>query len=364
LLVDDEVTESVPTGEESVTTEATGELDNSTVAAGEEPLEAETDTTESDGRPRNPDGTFAPKAPQAEPQGAEAPPIAPEATAQTPAPSVESKPFVFKADKREYTIEGATLTPQGDLIVPASQLQRTQQILSQGVYLEQNWRRQESEWKQRIEAAEKKAAPQDLVERETRANALLAELQAVLTDEDRLTDFISNLQVNGPALMAKAQARIYQEQLQKYQQAETQQQTQAQSEQAEAEEAEAFTEVMAEMKTDQRFKVFTPEDWQEFEDEMLGLKPVLFLNKDDGPEGPGKYLDVARMVNTALRQAKLLSRAQEIAQKQVSAVKQATQFNAARVPTQQPPKVPAPVVEAEKTPQNWDDWKKRNGIFN
>lgn len=367
MAVDTEVLEpEAMSGEESGVAGSTEAPEESAAIDPGEELGEVAPQTDDDGQPRDEHGRFATKSSQAEPQadGSTGPiaPVAPTDPNAAPPDTTQSEgqPFVFKSDKRDFTIEGARVFPGEGLYVPESEIARTQQLLSQGVYLEQNWRKQETTWQQRLADAEARAAPGDLVEREQRAEALLAELTAVLTDEDKMVEFVQNLNVNGPALMERARARELQDKLNKYQQQERQVTTEAQGQQEQQDKTAAFQETLDAMKGDPRFRVFTPEDWQEYAEEMAELESVLFVRKEDG-----LYLDQGRMVKAAERQARLLGKAQQIAMKQVQGVKKAVEFNAARTASrvQAPPPATTPSEPKERRRETLDEWKKRNGIF-
>lgn len=328
--VSDELDVSTPAEESDVT---------ESVAASDEGESAEPESEDPD-RPRDANGRFLPKSPQEEPQALAAPP--------TPVDTTEpqGKPFVVRSDRQEYTLDGAVLTDKG-LLVETSQVQNVQQLISEGIYYRKNGRRMAQE----LEDLRKQAAPQDLIEREKRANALLAELDTVLADPEALGEFYNNLQAHGPALKERARARLLEQRLKEIEGKTNSEQAQQEQQQEYEEKVSAFQETVVALKSDQRFKLFTEVDWTEYVQEMEDLEPVLFVRQEDG-----LYLDEGRMLRAAEKRAALLNRA---AQKAVG-LNKATQFNQARG------KTPAPVVpqavEAPVTiepPQTRDEWLAR-----
>ena len=350
-MIVDETEDSAPElADEVGLAESDGELEVSTdESVGDEPITDSSDTTDAEGRPRNPDGTFAPK-PQDGPQAEATPALEPTAPTADAAP----EPFTFKSDKQSFSLDGAQYIKGEGVYIPESQMERTRQLLSNGVYLERNWQRQKQEWETRIAETEQRVA-KDVIEREQRANALLAELDQVLSNPEALQTFYENLTVHGPALKERAKARILEERLREIEGKTTsQQQEQSQAQEAE-DKVEAFRETVEQLKADPRFKVFSESDWQEYEQEMADLESVLFVRQEDG-----LYIDTDRMLKSAERRASLLSRIT----KQSTDLNKAASFNRLRSQHKPKPSEVREVVREEEAPKpkTRDEWRRQIGL--
>ena len=359
MVEEEEVMETVvEAGEELAETESAEESTEVTASLDEESTEATAETTTDGDRPRNPDGTFAPRKQEDGPPSATVAPSEPPATP----PNVEPRPFTFQSDKMEYSLDGAQYKEGEGVFIPESQLQRTKQLLSNAVYFEKNWKRQEQDWKRQLEQA--KAPSPELKEKEDRANALLQELDAVLSSQEALSQFYENLQSQGPALKERAKARMLEQKLAEIENAKKSEQSIVEEQQEQEEKVEAFRETVAELKADPRFKLFTEQDWEDYEQEMAELEGVLFVKLEDGPEGPGTYIDTAKMVKMAERRAAILGRVTQ----QSTSIQKAMDFNKFRAkpktstPTAQVPQKEVVATTEQKKPGNRDEWLRSLGV--
>lgn len=144
-----------PTDVSTETTDATPEAPAPDTTA-PEPAAA---PTEQAARTRDPatgrfikaDGTLEPEA--AAPTGG-APPASPPTAPQTPVVPVASDPWTFRAGGQRIPITGATVSPEGNLTIPADQIPNVRQLLGEGMAYRTTFRQREQEHQRAIKEAE------------------------------------------------------------------------------------------------------------------------------------------------------------------------------------------------------------------
>lgn len=121
--------------------------------AGDEPAAADTSTAAA--RARDEKGRFT----KAEREAAEAlaaaePTVAP-VVASPPAPSAPppAMPWTFRAGGQRIPIQGATVSPEGTLQIPADQVPNIRQLLGEGMAYRTTFRQKEQEWQTKVESA-------------------------------------------------------------------------------------------------------------------------------------------------------------------------------------------------------------------
>lgn len=346
-----EATETEPLETEEVLADSTETPEDVQLeATGEEP-QAES-TTDTEGKPRDQKGRFAPKA-TTEPQ---ADALADEAiTSEAPEieqPEPERQPFVFKAARQDYTIEGAVYIPGEGLAIPDDQIAQVRQLLSEGAFARTEGRRQTQALEQKIKVLE--SAPKS-TDAEDRANAILKQLDQVLSSPEAAMEFIANLEIQGPILRERARADLAEKRYNDIHSTKKTEESRQKEEQLESDKQTAWSETFQALKSDKAFALFRPEDWQQFEEEMQEFAPALFVK-----QGEDLFLNEAAIVKAARQRADLLKRVTS----QATTLNKAQTFNAARAnPGKAPPAVQVPQVEAEEAkPKNWDEWWARQNV--
>lgn len=346
-----EATETEPLETEEVLAESTEE--QSEVQAEENATEevAETKaTTDEEGRPRDAkSGKFLPKTePQAD--GTDEESIEAEAPDAEEIP--EAQPFVFKAARQEYTIEGAQHIPGLGLAIPEDQIPFLRQTLSEGAYARTEGRRQTQALEAKIRQLE--SAPKS-TDAEDRANAILKQLDQVLSNPEAAMEFIANLEIQGPILRERARADLAEKRYNDIHSTKQTEESRQKEEQLESDKQTAWSETFKALKSDKAFALFRPEDWQQFEEEMQEFAPALFVK-----QGEDLFLNEAAIVKAARQRADLLKRVTS----QATTLNKAQTFNAARAnPGKAPPVVQTPQAEAEEAkPKNWDEWWARQNV--
>lgn len=340
------------TASEELATEPTEAQDETEILAeGDEPTDGE--PQDESGQPRDEKGRFQSKAPSGDATGEEPTEVAAESA--EPEPEVKGEPFSFKANKQDYPIEGAVYIPGEGLAIPEEQIPFVKQLLSEGAYFRTNWRQLEQGYQQKIKDLESNPRQS---ESEERANAILKELDGVLSDPEKLIEFAARLEVEGPLLKERARAQLLESKLKTF---ESQTQSAKEKERNELlaqQKDEAWRETFQTLKADKAYAFFGPEDWKAFEEEMSDLKDALFVVQHGET-----YLNEGQIIKAAQRRGQILSRVG----KQANAVSKAVEFNAKRNP--KPPAAPqlnakvSAATEEEKAPASWDEWKKRNGLY-
>lgn len=132
------------------------------------------------GQPRDESGKFAPKTgnPPA-PAGIPAPPSAPPAT-----------PFRFRSVGQEVPLDGANITPTGDLLISKAALPQVQQLLARGHEQATVGRQREQQYQREI--AQAKAQAGRPTEKEVRATTLASELARVMDSNEEMLKFLEN----------------------------------------------------------------------------------------------------------------------------------------------------------------------------
>lgn len=350
-----EATESELDPAEEVGTETTETPEEVQLEATDEESVTAEGATDSEGRPRDPaTGRFAPKAttdPQADALAEEA--ITSEAPV-TETAEPEGQPFVFKAARQDYTITDAIYIPGEGLAIPEDQVPFVRQLMSEGAFARTEGRRQMQALEGKIKSLE--AAPKS-TDAEDRANALLKQLDTVLSNPDAAMEFIANLEIQGPILRERARADLAEKRYNDIHSSKQSEESRVKEEQLEADKQTAWSETFQALKTDKAFALFRPEDWQAFEEEMQGYAGALFVQQADG-----LYLNEEAIVKAARQRAEILKRVTA----QTTTINRAQQFNAARAkPTAPTPKpaVNGVVAEAEKKPATYEEWKKLHGLY-
>lgn len=149
------------------------------------------------GQPRDESGKFAPKTgnPPA-PAGTPAPPPAPPAT-----------PFRFRSVGQEIPLDGATMTPTGDLVISKSALPQVQQLLARGHEQATVGRQREQQYQREI--AQAKAAAGRPTEETIRANVVATELAKVLDSDEEMARFLENPQQYREHLRLRVENSLY-----------------------------------------------------------------------------------------------------------------------------------------------------------
>lgn len=349
-----EATELEPLETEEVLADSTEAPEGVQLEAteGEEPTESS--TTDTEGRPRDAQGRFAPKTePQADALAEEA--ITSEAPAEVEEPEPEGQPFVFKAARQDYTIEGAVYIPGEGLAVPDDQIAFVRSLMSEGAYARTEGRRQTQALEAKIKALESAPKTSDA---EDRANALLQQLDQVLSNPEAAMEFIANLEIQGPILRERARASILEKQLKEFQSSKSSEESRQKEEQLEADKQTAWSETFEALKADKAFALFRPEDWQAFEEEMQEFAPALFVK-----QGEDLFLNEAAIVKAARQRADILKRVTT----QTTTINKAQQFNAARAPKTPTPPI-TPVVNGEIEEESGrkltrEEFYKKHGLF-
>ena len=105
-----------------------------------------------DGRFIKADGTQATEAEHAAIEQA-APPASPPAPVTPPPATPTGEPFVFKADGQRIPIQGALLSADGHLTIPAEQVPAIRQLLAEGVTHRGSWRKERETFQAKVEEA-------------------------------------------------------------------------------------------------------------------------------------------------------------------------------------------------------------------
>lgn len=154
-------------------------------AAGEEPAPTGTEPPGSD-RARDANGRFVKQdagppdaAKVAETTALAAPP--PVAVAAPPAPAA-GEPFVFRAEGQRIPVQGATLSADGQLTIPADQVPAIRQLLSEGVIYRSSYRKERDGLQEQIKTAN--AASDAKAAKYNKASVILWDRVASLLQEN------------------------------------------------------------------------------------------------------------------------------------------------------------------------------------
>ncbi len=163
-----------------------------------EPEQAPPSEPETPGQPRDDSGRFAPKQGDVPaPAGSPAPPSA------LPEPT----PFRFRSSGQEVAIEGAHVTPSGDLVIPKSAVAQAQQLFARGHEQATVGRQREAQFQRQLREAQEEAKRPS--EAQVRANVVATELAKVLDSDDELVKFINDPQGYRESLRLRVENQMY-----------------------------------------------------------------------------------------------------------------------------------------------------------
>lgn len=132
----------------------------------------------------------------------------PPAPAGTPAPPTPpASPFRFRSVGQEVPLDGANLTPTGDLLITKAALPQVQQLLARGH--EQATVGRQREQQLRAEVAQAKADASRPTEATIRANVVATELAKVLDSDEEMTRFLENPQAYRENLRLRVENQLY-----------------------------------------------------------------------------------------------------------------------------------------------------------
>jgi hypothetical protein len=176
---------------ESASAEAPDQADATATDDADAPSESEPESVgdEATGQPRDEAGRFASAAPAlSEP--------APTTTFVPPT----GEPFAFRLDRGEIALRGAVQTPDGGVYFAPEAWRR----------VHANYLGDRHEWRQRESAHQRQLqeVAQQQGEREHRATALLAELESLFADKERLAAAYNDWERQAPILRAQAERKV------------------------------------------------------------------------------------------------------------------------------------------------------------
>lgn len=150
-------------------------------------------------QPRDEQGRYKTKAEQDAASAASAAPAvpAPAVAPEAPAPA----PYAFRADGKDWSIDGATVAPDGSLVVPKARLADLQGLLAEGIAHRGSWRQREKDFQQQV--ADAKAQNTFEVDRGNRLwNLVVEKLQQ---SPEQVAEWLDGLQEQLPGILQQVQ---------------------------------------------------------------------------------------------------------------------------------------------------------------
>lgn len=347
-------------------------------------------TQDAEGRWRRPNGTFADKA-EIEAQTTGAPAIP--AVVSTPVePTRPSEPYTYRANRQTHPLTGAVRNADGTVTITPDGLVGLQTLLADAHSFRSTYPQERTQWQQRLKQAESAG-----IEKGSRADALMAEVDKVFATPESVVEFYQNFETNKAALEARAEARVYKQQLEDMRRGNGAAPQQASGESDVTEDAlrADLSGSLEDVFESEEFKaVFQPADRERISGRLgdMVTRGLYFQAERDfteeecrtaGFDTPGGIMKGAIVLNEqALLEevrwsASLIKGYRAEAQKQAKDALEAKEFNAkrgvptgtaTRVATTPPPSVsattPAP-SDDEYVPKKrtYDEWAKEMGIY-
>jgi hypothetical protein len=324
--------------------------------------------TVTDDRPRDEHGRFIAKGesttPETPPTAGEAiqsgtEPLAsttPTAPAAATAPAAQGTPYTFKVEGTEYSVQGATVAPNGDIHIPASVAPQVMRAIQEGTYKMLHW---ESHLEQ-----EREKAREDGKAHATKLTDQMLGLADLAASDDpnewaKIIKWFRDFKGNLPVLMAKQEAAEYKARLEKLESGKTKAAEQATAEQRTQERTRQLNQEIATLrKTTPEWSILTDTDWKAVERFAAEYQSALVVEKEDGA-----YLDMDKLTLFVNDRIAIRKEQAEAAKK----FTEAARFNQSRntgtpVPATVGGKPSAPAPTERPKFKDGDDYKSWAGI--